>query len=163
MADRIKYGISVTPIETLTDDNSNEHDIIASDVSKTLGCSGIAASVTYGNTSSVQGYNAGSPYYLDVPDGTSVALSTEISAKFVFIKNTGKEFNTTSALGDDFAYSIEVKIGTTLIAILDAGEGIVLKDDNGGINASNINLKTVTTAGAPASAGDLAAEFLVVG
>ena len=36
MADRIKFSVSCTPIETLTDENSQTHDIIASEVKRTL-------------------------------------------------------------------------------------------------------------------------------
>jgi len=66
-------------------------------------------------------------------------------------------------LADALSKSLKVMVGTTLISLLDAGECIVLKDDNAGIDCSNIHVRTVDTNGNDnTSAGHLAVEFLVM-
>lgn len=165
MADKIKYGISVTPIEELTDENSGSHNIIASEVNKSLGCSGEAIVTDFSGIGTVQGYENGDVFYKRAPTGITIALSEEATASFVFIKNTGYRYSTTSSLGDlEADDSILVTAGGVTISILDAGEAIVLKDDNAGIDCTNITISTVYNTGQPYEEGSpaLAVEYLVV-
>jgi hypothetical protein len=54
-------------------------------------------------------------------------------------------------------------VGSTMISVLDPGEAIVLKDDNAGINGTDLHVRTVDTDGSDnSSAGHLAYEYLVV-
>ena len=95
-------------------------------------------------------------------DADDDPISLEPSATFVFIKNTGRKYLTATTLGDPLTASLKVMIGTAMISILDAGEAIILKDDNAGLDARDIHVRTVTTAGANATLDDLAVEFLVL-
>jgi len=62
----------------------------------------------------------------------------------------------------DKAVKVMVPSGTTIISVLDPGEAIVLKDDNGGIDG-RFHLRTVDLDGSDnTTAGHLAVEYLVV-
>ena len=164
MADRVKYAISVTPVEMLSDDNSGTHDVIAGEIGKSLGGSGEAELWKFNQAANIQGYlNTEVNYREATNDGSAATLSSEADASFVFIKNTGHEYDNATTLGDSFDYAIEVTVnsGSTLISVLDSGEALVLKDDNNGIDPSDIAVETVTTGGSSTTDGTLAVEFLV--
>jgi len=163
MADKIRYAISVVPIEELTDENSNTHNVISGEVGKTLGASGEAVLTNYSGSGAIQGYTNGAPYYMEARHTSPSSISDEVSASFVFIKNTGYTYSSSSVLGDALAtQSLKVMIDSTVISLLDAGEAIVLKDDNANIDCSNINVRSVSSLGVNNTGGSLAVEFLVV-
>lgn len=157
---RVRYAISVTPVEQLTDENAGIHDVIAGEVGKSLGGGGNSCVNDYTELGDDQGYTNAKAYYRRAPDGAAVDISANTVCSFLMIKNTGKKYSTTDTLGVDFDYSVKVMLGTTMISILAPGEVIVLKDENGGIVCTNIHVQTVTHAGGATSAGDLAVEFL---
>jgi len=103
MADRIKFAVSATPIETIAAENTptGDTDIIASEVGVILGGSGDSTGLAnYGGTAVKQGYLNGAVSYLDVTHSEGgVALSAERSPDFVFVKNTGHKYSSTTALG----------------------------------------------------------------
>ena len=164
MSDEIRYSIGVTPVEELTTENSTSEDVIASEVNKSLGGSGIAVVTNYSGDANVQGYKDAAVNYREAVDSAdTTGISSETTASFVFIKNTGFTYSSATALGVALDKSLKVMSGTTLLAILDAGEAIVFKDDNAEIDASGIHVRTVDTDGNDnTDAGHLAAEFLVV-
>ena len=164
MADSVNYAISVTPKETINDENAQSHTILASEVGRTLGASGTAAVAAYNGSAANQGYlNAAANYLEAIDSDNNTDISSESSATFVFIKNTGKAFSSATELGADLAKSLKVMSASTTLAVLDAGEGIVFKDDNAGINCTGIHVRTVDTNGSDNdSAGHLAVEYLVV-
>jgi len=164
MSDTIKYSISVEPREELTDEQSNTHTVISGEVGKSLGGSGTAVVTAYDGTAAAQGYLNATVNYLECIDSDDTTdISSEATASFVYIRNTGYTFSDATTLGDALAKSVKVMIGTTMISILDAGECLVLKDDNAGIVCTGIHVRTVDTDGSEnASAGHLAVEYLVV-
>lgn len=171
MADLVQFAVSCTPTETPTVDHGTGANIMATEVGQSLGGSGSAAVASYapGQGSDAadgayQGFMSGTQYYREAIDSTDTTdISAESSASFVFIGNTGYTYSTATALGDALTASVKVMVGTTLIAVLDAGEAIILKDDNAGIDCSGIHVRTVTTAGAnDTEIGHLAVAFLVV-
>jgi len=101
MADRIRFACSATPIETLTDENSGSHDILASEVKKSLYGSGESVSFdNYSGSGEQQGQTNAAPYYRSAAvtaGGTS--LSTRTLGDFIFIKNTGYNYSSATALG----------------------------------------------------------------
>jgi len=165
MADKVTYSISCTPQEELGDENSGSHYIIASEVGKTLGGSGTATVADFGDTAGKQGYlNTTVNYHQCSDSSNSSDLSTETSATFIFIKNTGYTFSSVTALGVKLDKAVKVMVpgGTTLISVLDPGEAIVLKDDNAGLDG-RFHVRTVDLDGSDnTSAGHLAVEYLVV-
>jgi len=164
MAEYIYYNINVKPTETPSIDYGVAKKILASEVGKTLGGSCAAVADCNGAVANVNGYADATVNYRNASDGDDTTdISSETTASFVFIKNTGYEYSTATALGDALSKSLKVMVGTTLISLLDAGECIVLKDDNAGIDCSNIHVRTVDTNGNDnTSAGHLAVEFLVM-
>jgi hypothetical protein len=164
MADSVRYSISVTPVEEISDENSQTHTILASEVNATLGCSGVATCASYAGSAAAQGYsNAAINYGEAVDDANDDSLSAETSASFVFVKNTGFTYSSATVLGAALDKSLKVMSGTNTISILDKGEAIVLKDDNAGINGTDLHVRTVDTDGSDnSSAGHLAYEYLVV-
>jgi len=173
MADSVKFSVNCTPVEELTDENSGTHSVVASEVGKSLGGSGTATVDAYDGTAANQGYLNATVNYLEAPDGAGneVAISSESSASFVFIKNTGHIWGgDATTLGDaDTSATLKVTTnsGAILISNLAAGEAIVLKGKQSGsgatIVASGIEVETVLSNGAETSGGNhLAVEYLVV-
>jgi|TARA_Y100000296_G_C5019792_1_gene179274 hypothetical protein len=172
MADKVTFAVSCTPQEELSTENSTTTYVIASEVNKSLGGSGTATCASYAGTAANQGYLNATVNYLEAPDGAGneVAISSESSASFVFIKNTGHIFSSATVLGDaDTSATLKVTTnsGAILISNLAAGEAIVLKGKQSGsgatIVASGIEVETVLSNGAETSGGNhLAVEYLVV-
>lgn len=164
MGDSVRYAISVNPLEEIADEQANTYTVISGEVGRSLGGSGVAAVTDYSGAADVQGYKDNAVNYREAIDSTDATdISSEASASFVFIKNTGFTYSSATVLGTALTASVKVMIATTLISVLDAGESIVLKDDNAGIACTGIHVRTVTTAGAnDTNLGHLAVEFLVV-
>jgi len=165
MADSIKFSVSCTPIEELTDENSGTTSIMASEIGTSLGGSGTAVVADYAGSAANQGYlNTTVNYFEALDSADDTDLSSEATASFIFIKNTGYTFSSATVLGAslDKALKIMAPGGTTLISVLDPGEAIVLKDDNRGLDG-RFHVRTVDLDGTDnASAGHLAVEYLVV-
>lgn len=89
MADSIKYAVSMTPIETLTNEASTEFNVIGGDIGKTLG--GAASITVSGGSHDTVGWSSGTPTYLEAgASDAKTALGGENAAyNGVFIKNTG--------------------------------------------------------------------------
>ena len=165
MADKVTFAVSCTPQEELTNENDGTTFVIASEVNKSLGGSGTATVVNYAGTAANQGYlNATVNYFEALDSADDTDLSSETSATFIFIKNTGYAFSSATALGASLSKALKVMApgGTTLISVLDPGEAIVLKDDNAGLDG-RFHVRTVDLNGGDnTSAGHLAVEYLVV-
>ena len=169
MSDKVRYAVSITPIEVLTDDNSGEHDVIAAEVGKTLGGSGEATVAGYTATSAAQGYKEALPWYKSAPDsGTGIAISTETTASLVFIKHSGYAIAADGATLGSANTTRKVKVtvtGDITIACLGAGECLVLKalQSTATIDCSKVLVETVDSDGSDPSEGDhIAVEYLVV-
>ena len=170
MADKVRYAISVSPLEDITDEQSNTYTVISGEVGRNLGGSGEAPVADYSASAADQGYKDGAVNYLEAPDGASgeVAISSETTASFVFIKNTGFVFSSATVLGavnTTRLVKVTTNAGAIILACLDAGEAIVLKalQATGTIAANGIEVETVDSDGSEASGGiHLAVEYLVV-
>jgi len=165
MADKVTFAVSCTPQEELSTENSTTTYVIASEVNKSLGGSGTATCASYAGTAANQGYlDATVNYFEGLDSSDSTDLSSETSATFIFIKNTGFTFSSATALGAALSKALKIMApgGTTLISILDPGEAIVLKDDNAGLDG-RFHVRTVDLDGSNnTSAGHLAVEYLIV-
>lgn len=162
---KIRYAISVVPVEQIADVDGNNHDILASEIGKNLGGSGSALVTLYDGTAAVQGYTNHTVNYLECTDNAAVQISAETGASFVYIRNTGYTYSSATALGASSANSVKVttvNTGTTTISILDKDECIALKDDNGTLDCTKIKVQTVTSANGAVTTDHLAVEILVV-
>jgi len=180
MADKVRYSMSCTPIElvtlavtytgeentsVLTDISDSAHEVLATEVGTSLGGSGEAACVSFAGSGALQGYANGVVNYGSADDGSSTdSLSTEATASFIFIKNTGKEFSSVTELGETIAASaLRVQAGTQTVAVLLPGECWIAKDDNLSLVCTDFHVRTVNTDGTTnAALGNLAYEYLVV-
>jgi hypothetical protein len=165
MADKVTFAVSCTPQEELSTENSTTTYVIASEVNKTLGGSGTATCASYAGTAANQGYlNATVNYFEGLDSADDTDLSSEASATFIFIKNTGYTFSSATALGASLSKALKIMApgGTTIISVLDPGEAIILKDDNAGLDG-RFHVRTVDLDGSDnTSAGHLAVEYLIV-
>lgn len=114
MADRIRTSVHITPIETLTDENSGTHDVIASEVGRSLG--GTADSVgisNYSQTAANQGYKDGAANYLDaVHTAGGVIVSGLGNTDCIYIKNTGFKYSAATTLGASTTDCVMVALRT---------------------------------------------------
>ena len=165
MADSVQFSVSCTPVEELATENSGTSNILASEVNTSLGGSGAATVASYAGTAANQGYlNATVNYFEGLDSSDSTDLSSETTATFIFIKNTGFTFSSATVLGASLSKALKIMApgGTTIISVLDPGEAIVLKDDNAGLDG-RFHVRTVDLDGSDnTSAGHLAIEYLVV-
>ena len=101
MADRIRFAVSATPIETITDENNVSHDILASEVRHILRGNGDSQSLTnYSGVADVQGFKDAAVNYRSAGCGDGgTALTTLDDPDFIFIKNTGHIYSNATALG----------------------------------------------------------------
>jgi len=108
MASRVEYAVSMTPIRTISGSGADydDHDVIATDIGKSLGGS---ASV---NTAAPDHTTDYGPYMKADSNGETKATT---SAKMLFIKHTGKAWNNASTLGStDVNTDLTVKIHISL-------------------------------------------------
>jgi hypothetical protein len=118
MASRVEYAVSMTPIRTISGSGADydDHDVIATDIGKSLGGS---ASV---NTAAADHTTDYGPYMKADSNGETKATT---SAKMLFIKHTGKAWDSASALGSaDVTTDLTVKIYISL-ADMNAGSPTV--------------------------------------
>lgn len=174
MASSVQFGVSITPVEEITDENSGTHNVMSSEVGKSLGGSGEATVASYqplDDDVANQGYLDAAANYKEAPDGAGneETITDETTASLVFIKNTGYAFSTSTALGSKDSDGRLVKVttnsGAIILAALAADEAIVLKalQSTATIDASGIKIETVDSDGTENATGDsLAVEYLVV-
>lgn len=184
MADKVRYSISVTPIElvtehygyagedvdVLTDNTTRTTEVIATHVQETLGCSSqdISLATNFGTmTNSTNGFASGSAYYLSAPANTAgLAMPALASCDVLYIENTGYQQSSSSATKGTTAnttdyLTVEAGDNGTILAILKANEGIVLPL-KGGANASAFYISSTTSNGTTAGANTLGAKFIAL-
>jgi hypothetical protein len=103
MADHINFAVSAVPIEELTDEQSNTVKVISGEVGRSLGGAGDSVDLSaYNGSGANQGFTNGAVVYKDtaIGDGTvPTALSAIDDPDFVYIKNTGHKYSSSSVLG----------------------------------------------------------------
>ena len=180
MADNIQFGVSCTPVETVTSgDGVTTTNIMAGEVASSLGGSGTAAVTNYQNSSATQGVGGsdaapGVRYYVNCVDNAATVVSSESTASFLMIKNTGKLYSTSSALGDtapttgDHVLVTLVNTTTNVLAFLAPGEAFMMSIggtalSNHPIDCSKIKVQSYEGDGTAAGTSDhIAVEFLAV-
>jgi hypothetical protein len=170
MADSVKFSVTCTPIEEIGTEEtlSPVPEIISSEVGKSLSGNGSAAVADYSGAAAVQGYTGGVVNYVNCVDDSATAISTETTASFVYIKNTGYYFSSVTELGaaaTEHVVVTTVNTGTTVISSLGPGEAIVLKalQATKTLDCTKIKVQTFESNGSAAAGTDhLAVEILVV-
>ena len=163
----IKFSISATPVEVATVQEGTGPSIAASECFGSVGGNGEDTGITIvtsgGNN---DGYASGVPFYLSatvVVDGSAVAITALASCRFFFIKHTGFEYSSSSALSTtaNTADVLTLTAGSTVIARLKAGEGLLLPI-RAGCNLSAFKINSGDGGNLDGSVGlaTIAAEFL---
>ena len=149
---KVQFGVSMTPAITIGASQAVATSAMDAEISKALGGSGIVGDTTGGdnytmlaNGEEVTGFESGAAIYASSNAGTGVGLTVTDVRNIVFIKNTGFEYSTTSALGDALtktssvwttAESLtisETNVSGEIIARLYPGEAIVLPRVGNGV------------------------------
>jgi len=106
MASRVEYAVSMTPVRTIAASGDYDaHDVMANDIGKSLGGSASVATTAVGGDHVTTGYGDvtnGVPVYGNAVTGSYLELgAAEAVYKFIFIKNTGKKYDTeNSTIGE---------------------------------------------------------------
>ena len=172
---KMRFAVSATPVETVTSGSTEAttFDVPSVECFGSVGGSGEVAGVAYVDAGGPNdGYVGGSPVYFSAPtqaDASGQALTSLGSCKFLYLKHTGFEFSSTSALSTTTntvdALTILITGGTdhTVIARLLAGESIVLPM-RGATNISQIEVSSSDGGNLDASVGlnTIAVEMIAV-
>ena len=131
MADRIRYAVNMTPIKettfeidytdaTLTDVSGIAYNYVNSVIGTTLGGNDEVTATQ----AIINGYATGNASYLTGQNGSIV---TPDNCKFLFIKHTGKNYVSASAIGvESITNELTITTGSVLIASLGEGGAIIL-------------------------------------
>jgi hypothetical protein len=189
MAGKLRYAISVTPLETVTEqygysgevvdilqDNATRSvDVIMTEIQQTLGCSSADFTLAVDDlTNSTHGFASGVPYVLTAPavanDSSSVTtLPALAAAQFVYIENSGYQQSSSgtaqTATVNTTDYLIVQSHATQtsgiVLAVLKANEG-VLFPLRGVANANTLHIRSSNADGAAAGGNTLGAKFISV-
>ena len=189
MAGKLRYSISVTPLETVTEqygfsgevvdilqDNATRSvDVIMTEIQQTLGCSSADFTLSVDDlTNSTHGFAAGVPYILTAPavansSGSTTTLPALAAAQFVYIENTGYEQSSSGAAQTATAHTTDYLIvqshatGTSGIelAVLKANEGVVFPL-RGVANSNTLHIRSGNADGDAAGGNTLGAKFISV-
>ena len=184
MAGKLRYAISVTPLETvtehygfatseetniLTDAATRSVDVIMTEVQETLGCS--SADFTIGTTAlvnSTNGYADGTGYILTAPaDATAVVLPTLAACDGLYIENTGYEQSASGAKQTatvnttDYLVVATAATSGVIVASLKANEGVFLPLRGTG-TAQQFFIRSAALDGTTGGGNTLGAKFLAV-
>lgn len=112
----VRYSVSITPITTIdtVSGQSASHDVINTDIGKSLGGSADVDTGAAGHTT--VGYAAGTVAYGNAPAnaGAKLALGSDATDYvMVFIKHTGFQYSSATALGAATTNNLIVYIETT--------------------------------------------------
>jgi len=130
MADHIVFKVKVTPIEELTDEQGNTVKTISGEVGVSLGGGGESVDIAnYSGSASVQGYKGNAVNYIDATHSNGGTALLTAERDFIFIKNTGYKFSSTTVLGS-------VTTDYLMVAIREVAFGS--GSDGGYQNSSNV-------------------------
>jgi len=183
MAGKLRYSISVTPIETVTeqygftgevvdilqDYTTRSVDVIMTEVQQTLGCSSADFTLSVDDlTNTTHGFAAGAPYYLTAPGhATAVVLPTLAACEGLYIENTGYEQAASSATKGttvnttDYLVVATAATSGTIVASLKANEGVFLPLRGTG-TAQQFYIRSAALDGTTGGGNTLGAKFLSV-
>ena len=183
MADKVKFAVSVTPIEDVgaTQEGSNSTFISASECFNGGGGGQVGGAAADGDKltgltiegtgGSNDGYLSGARYYLQataVAEASAVVVTDLAALGFVYFKHTGFEYSSTSALSSTANTADLLSISTNsasnervVIARLYAGEALVLPVRKGtSLNNFAIASTDGTNVDTTTGANDIAVEFM---
>ena len=135
MGDILQVKTIVTPYEELATGAGGVHTVLASEIGQKLGTSFTSSVNSFDGAAASQGFNGGSPYFVEVDDGAAGTIGTGVSTSY-YIYNTGHKYSSSSVLGVFFNKAIKVIAGGNTIAVIAPREGLFFKDESGLVSAS---------------------------
>jgi hypothetical protein len=183
VADRIEFSCQATPIETLSQDQGTGPDVLASETFGHMFGTGTVTTWTVRDaTGGTYGYTNGTPYYLDtaIANTSPNALPSVANISYLYIKNTGYIYSSSSGLGSATTNYITVRAlkgddGTAVtgasglnvgeqpvIASLEPGAAIMLPMPTGlSLNSNYYGVHSTTSDGTTAASAIVAMEFFI--
>ena len=169
---KVQFGVSLTPAITIGASQAVATSAMDVEIAKSLGGSGIVGDTTAGDNvtmladgEEVTGFESGAPIYVSSNGSSGNGLTVTDTNNIVFIKNTGFEYSSPSALGDALtktagvwttAEAIEIKDTNdsgVVIARLYPGEAIVLP---------RAGASVVFHCSSESGAGNIAVEYAII-
>jgi PKD repeat protein len=158
---RIKH--TCTAKEFLEDSGGKKLPTRAGEIVVVLSGKSLSNLTNMALTGDVNGYENKKSHYKEAAVNGGNMLSSASAANLIYLANTGRTYSGTNSLGAKTDYLVSVCIGDEFVGSLGSGEPLSFKDDNGGLNPSDVTIETVETDGSTISSGvGNAVEFLVV-
>ena len=184
MAGKLRYSISLTPIETvtehfgytaseetniLTDAGTRSVDVIMTEVQETLGCSSADFTIaTTGLTAATHGFADGVAHILSAPaSATAVVLPTLAACDGLYLENTGYQQasagakETATVNTTDYLVVATAATSGVIVASLKANEGVFLPIRGTG-TAQQFYIRSAALNGTSAGGNTLGCKFLSV-
>ena len=183
MAGKLRYAISVTPLETVTeqygftgevvdvlqDYATRSVDVIMTEVQQTLGCSSADLTLDVDDlTNSTHGFAGGVAYVLAAPaSDEAIVLPTLAACDGLYIENTGYQqssagpIQTLTVNTTDYLIVATAATSGTIVASLKANEGVFLPLRGTGA-AEQFFIRSALLNGTSAGGNTLGAKFLSV-
>ena len=165
MASRISYTVSVTAVNTIPAkaDDYEAHDMVDSQIGGSLAaqCS-IAPTGGFVQVATLNGdtYTRSNRF---VSAGVAARYFGRItSPKLVFLKNTGKAFETNGSLGDSVTTTVLLKVNGIVVAMVRPGQALAYPLSDVDLN-ENLDLHYITLEAPTAVGAGVAVEALILG
>lgn len=161
--DKVRIQVGVVPYEDISDIAGGTRKALSGEVRKFFMSDFHVEDVNLALDGQYNGYNAGAPYFIEAAVNGGNVLSSLVGSKFIFLINTGRQYYSSSELGDKIDYSLKISTDGALITMLKEREPWFCKDNNGDIDPSGIVLETVEHDGSTVSSGTgLGIKFLIL-
>lgn len=185
MADKVRYAISLTPVEEvtehfgfagedvdiLTDNSTRTTEVVATEVQTSLGggtAAGIDLATNFATmTASTHGYASGTAHIIKAPASTAAQQMPSVSGcDVLYIENTGYQqsasgaIQTTTVNTTDYL-TVEIGDNGTKVAILKAGESVIFPM-RGGTNSNAFYVSSTAANGTTAGGNTLGCKFLAL-
>ena len=162
MANKLRYSVSVTPIEDNTNQYGDSNFIAASECYGTLSGSGEVTGITIdASGGATHGYDDSAPHYFSAATGSTSAVAMA-AADIVAVKHTGYQFSSASAListantADYLAVFIHDGSADRYVGTLKSGEMIALPIR--GRASMTVKVQSTDSDGDSAGANTIAAQ-----
>jgi len=153
----------ITPVEEITDTDSSNHYSVSSEVNKILKGVIRLADINWKLTGAVNGWENKQPYFVEASVNGGNALSTLETSVFVMIKNTGRTYSDSSDYGIALNKALKITYDGEFVSLLTTKEPFYMKDNNGSLDTTLLDVETTELDGSTISSGSgLAVEFLAL-
>lgn len=147
--------IKITPVEELEGLDGDLRNTIATEVGKKFSSKNYFEDLNIAVTAVISGYENKEPTYMEAED-SEVQLSQIFDSPLFLIKNTGRKYESSSKLGDESNYNVNIYVGSTLITSAGPGETYWYSG-----NPTQFTIKSVESDGSPITGVGNAVSYLI--